>query len=141
MFDVHGERQSGCVDVDDRPVLSGRRRWSAAEKAQILAETRAPGARVSEVAQRWQVCSQQIYRWRHAETVRRGSATRPQPEAAEFVPIVTDGGASDTTARAARPAAVIEVKLAGAVVRVCGLDDAAPLTAVLRAVRASASRP
>jgi hypothetical protein len=35
----------------------------------------------------------------------------------------------------------IEVKLAGAVVRVSsGMDDAAQLTAVLRAVRASASR-
>jgi hypothetical protein len=36
---------------------------------------------------------------------------------------------------------VIEVRLAGAVVRVgSDLNDAAPLTAVLRAVRASASR-
>jgi transposase len=140
MFDVHGELQGGFVGVDDRPVSGGRRRWLATEKAQILAELRMPGARVSEVARRWQICSQQIYRWRHAETARRRSATSPQPEAAEFVPIVTDARPSDTTARAARPAAVIEVKLAGAVVRVCGLDDAAPLTAVLRAIRASASR-
>jgi hypothetical protein len=38
-------------------------------------------------------------------------------------------------------APAIEVKLAGAVVRVVsGMDDAAQLTVVLRAVRASASR-
>jgi hypothetical protein len=43
------------------------------------------------------------------------------------------------TASPAAPA--IEVKLAGAVVRVVsGIDDATQLTAVLRAVRASASR-
>jgi hypothetical protein len=45
--------------------------------------------------------------------------------------------------RATPPAAApaIEVKIAGAVVRVAsGMDDAAQLTAVLRAIRASASR-
>jgi len=142
MFDVHSEPQSGFVGVDDRPGSGGRRRWSAVEKAQILAETRLPGARVSEVARRWQVCSQQIYRWRHAEAARHGSVTRRKPEAAEFVPIVADAGSADAAARAALPIPMIEVRLAGAVVRVgSGLDDAAPLTAVLRAVRASASRP
>jgi hypothetical protein len=58
-----------------------------------------------------------------------------------FVPIVTEAVPSATIARAAPPAPVIEVKLAGAVVRIAsGLDDAAQLIAVLRAVRASASR-
>ncbi len=37
-----------------------RRRWSAEEKARIVAETLAPGARVADVARRWQLCSQQI---------------------------------------------------------------------------------
>jgi len=46
-----------------------------------------------------------------------------------------------TVQRATSAALGIEVKLAGAVVRVSsGMDDAAQLTAVLRAVRASASR-
>ena len=46
-----------------------------------------------------------------------------------------------TVQRTASAAPGIEVKLAGAVVRVSsGMDDAAQLTAVLRAVRASASR-
>jgi hypothetical protein len=56
-----------------------------------------------------------------------------------FVPIVTESTPVTTVPQAAAPA--IEVRLAGAVVRVAlGMDDAAHLTAVLRAVRASASR-
>ena len=50
-------------------VLTGpgrRRRWSADEKARIVAETLAPGARVSEVARWWQICSQQVFGWRRA---------------------------------------------------------------------------
>lgn len=121
-------------------ILTGpvrRRRWSSEEKARIVAETLVPGARVSEVARRWQVCPQQVFAWRHA--VRRDVAAMPgdpasQPAAA-FVPIITEATLATPTAR------VIEVTLAGAVVRVAsGMDDTT-LTAVLRAVRASASRP
>src|SRR3954470_2278346 len=42
---------------------SVRRRWSAAEKAAVIRETLAPWARVSDVARRWQVDPQQVYRW------------------------------------------------------------------------------
>ena len=48
-------------------VLTGpgrRRRWSAEDKAQIVAEAMAPGATVSEVARRWQLSSQQVFGWR-----------------------------------------------------------------------------
>jgi hypothetical protein len=56
---------------------------------------------------------------------------------------MTDVTPSAPVQRATPPSAApaIEVKLAGAVVRVAsGIDDAAQLTAVLRAVRTSASR-
>ena len=114
-----------------------RRRWSSDEKERIVAETLAPGARVSEVARRWQLCPQQVFAWRHAAG--RDATTIPRettsPAAVGFVPIVTETAPSE-----ASPAPIIEVKLAGAVVRVaCGMDGAL-LTAVLRAVRASASR-
>ena len=59
--------------------------------------------------------------------------------ASGFVPIVTE----DVPVMAVphTPAPVIEVRLAGAVVRVAsGVDDTAQLTAVLRAIRASATR-
>jgi hypothetical protein len=57
-----------------------------------------------------------------------------------FIPIVSEAIPAATAQRAASAAPGIEVELAGAVVRVSsGMDDAAQLTAVLRAVRASAS--
>jgi transposase len=59
MFDVNDDAKDNFGRVE---VLTGpgrRRRWSADEKARIVAETLAPGARVSEVARRqiWPVLS------------------------------------------------------------------------------------
>jgi transposase len=42
----------------------GRRSYSAEEKARLLAETVAAGARVSEVAQRHGICASLLHRWR-----------------------------------------------------------------------------
>jgi transposase len=65
---------------------------------------------------------------------------RSRPAAPAFVPIVTDAMPAEAAAPAMLATPVIEVRLAGAVVRVVsGLDDT-QLTAVLRAVRASALR-
>jgi transposase len=146
MFDVNDDAKGAFRRVE---VLTGpvrRRRWSTEEKTRIVEETLAPGARVSEVARRWQVCSQQVFGWRRATcravttvaTTTTAKASRP-----DFVPIITDVTLPTPVQRATPPSAapVIEVKLAGAVVRVAsGMDDTAQLTAVLRAVRASASR-
>ena len=66
MFNVDNDAKGGYRRV---VVLTGpgrRRRWSADEKTRIAAETLAQGARVSEVARRWQVCSQQVFGWRRA---------------------------------------------------------------------------
>ena len=52
MFDVNDDAKGEFRRVE---VLTGpvrRRRWSAEEKARIVEETLAPGARVSEVARR-----------------------------------------------------------------------------------------
>jgi transposase len=122
-----------------------RRRWSAEEKARIVAETLAPGARVADVARRWQLCSQQIFTWRRqARTDRTTMAVDPAASAVpSFVPIITETAAPSPTPSTPSVTAVpptIEVKLAGAVVRVASGMDATTLTTVLRAVRASASR-
>jgi transposase len=48
-------------------LLSGperRRRWSAEQKRTVVAAAFAPGAIVSQVARRADVCPGQIYRWR-----------------------------------------------------------------------------
>jgi transposase len=81
-------------------------------------------------------------RWRHSEGVthHRRPMRRSRPAAPAFVPIVTDAMPAEAAAPAMLATPVIEVRLAGAVVRVVsGLDDT-QLTAVLRAVRASALR-
>jgi len=63
------------------------------------------------------------------------------PATPSFVPIVSEPVPAATLQRAASAASGIEVKLSGAVVLISsGMNDAAQLTAVLRAVRASASR-
>src|SRR3954464_1569972 len=143
MFDVSDDAKGEFRRVE---ILTGpgrRRRWSADEKARIVAETLVPGARVSEVARRWQICSQQVFGWRRAMRQDMPSVPREPrtPTTPSFVPIVSEAIPAATVHRATSAAAGIEVKLAGAVVRVTsGLDDTAQLTAVLRAIRASASR-
>ena len=143
MFDVNDDAKGEYRRVE---VLMGpgrRRRWSAEEKARIVEESLVPGARVSEVARRWQVCSQQVFGWRRAAfgKVTTVAARTTEAAAPDFVPITTDVPLPAPVARVAPAAPAIEVKLAGAVVRVVsGIDDTAQLTAVLRAVRASASR-
>src|SRR3954453_18288905 len=145
MFDVNDDAKGEFRRVEVLTGPSRRRRWSAEEKARIVEETLAPGARVSEVARRWQVCSQQVFGWRRAvcRAVTPVGTKGPQTPAPDFVPIMTGVTPSAPAQRATPPSAapVIEVKLAGAVVRVVsGMGDGAQLTAVLRAVRASASR-
>src|SRR4051812_44400381 len=134
MFDVNDDAKGGFRRIELLTGPGRRRRWSAEEKSRIIEETLAPGARVAEVARRWQVCSQQVFGWRRA--ARRDMTTAP---ASGFVPIVTED--VPVTAVPHTPTPVIEVGLAGAVVRLAsGLDDTAQLTAVLGAIRASASR-
>jgi transposase len=141
MFDVNDDAKGEFRRVE---VLTGpgrRRRWSADEKARIVAETLVPGARVSEVARRWQGCSQQVFGWRRAMRQDLPSVAGTTPATPSFVPIVSEAISAATVQRTASAAPGIEVRLSGAVVLVSSdMDDAARLTAVLRAVRASASR-
>ena len=142
MVDVNDDAKGGYRRIE---VLTGpgrRRRWFA-EEGRIVAETLEPGARVSEVARRWQVCPQQVFGWRREARQDMVAAAASKPRAgqmSDFVPILSGAQPPVTLApKAAAAAPVIEVRLAGAVVRVSGLGDAAELTAVLRAIRASAS--
>jgi transposase len=142
MFDINDDAKGAFRRIE---VLTGparRRRWSADQKARIVAETLEPGARVAEVARRWQLCSQQVFGWRRAAR-RDGPAQSAKTTGSvdrAFVPIVADPVSLDTLPHA-EAVAPIEIRLAGAVVRVVSdIDDIAQPTAVLRAIRASASR-
>jgi transposase len=140
MFDVKDDAKAGYRRVE---VLTGpgrRRRWSAAEKARIVAETLVPGAGVSAVARRWQLCPQQVFAWRReAKAVAEMPPERADRGMPAFVPIVAPAVSAAPAGAAASAAAVIEIELAGAVVRVGAGLDGAVLSAVLRAVRSSAS--
>jgi transposase len=123
-------------------VLTGpsrRRQWSNDDKARIVAETAQPGAVVTEVARRWQVTPQQVFDWRRQ--ARRALAAATVPAESAFVPIVTEAPApaADVATTPSRSMAAIEIKLAGAVLRVGAGTDGELLTTVLRAIRTSAA--
>jgi transposase len=123
-------------------VLTGpgrRRKWSDDEKAQIVAEAAQPGVVVSEIARRWQVTPQQVFDWRRQ--ARKALAAAGAPAVPAFVPIIGEaaGAVPEPVAPSPRPAPSIEVKLAGAVLRIVPGTDAALLSMVLRAIRASAA--
>jgi transposase len=139
MVDINDDTKGGYRRIELLTGPGRRRRWSAEEKARVIAETLVLGARVSDVARRWQISSQQVFTWRRE--ARSDCATKPSDPALSpfptFVPIV-----AETEAAQAAPfvPTSIEVELAGAVVRVAPGMDGDMLTTVLRAVRASASR-
>src|SRR4051812_5830725 len=64
MDDVNDDAKAGFRRIELLTGPERRRRWSAEEKARIVADTLEPDARVSEVARRWQVCPQQVFRLR-----------------------------------------------------------------------------
>src|SRR5450631_953915 len=92
MFDVSDDAKGTFRRIE---VLTGpgrRRRWSVDQKARIVAETLEPGARIAEVARRWQLCSHQVFGWRRA--ARRELPARSTKStgsvAPGFVPIITE---------------------------------------------------
>lgn len=89
---------------------------------------------MAEVARRWQICPQQVFTWRREMRAGIGAPL-------DFVPVVVETTASKTepTVTPARGTPAIEVKLAGAVLRVASGTDEAQLTMVPRAIRASAA--
>jgi transposase len=121
-----------------------RRRWTAEEKAGILAESFQPGAKVSDVARRHGVNRGLLWTWRH-QARKRGMVAEQA-----FVPvrIVEEASAPPTSATAkrrqecsigGRPESVragpatgsIDIEIGGARVRISGAVDAAALRQVL----------
>jgi transposase len=113
-------------------VLAGperRRRWSAAEKARIVAETNAPGAQVAEIARRHGISRALLYMWRRVARRERDDAALPG-----LVPVVV--APRPAACRPTADGGVIEIALPGAVhVSVRGVVDVKQLRAVLAALR------
>jgi transposase len=70
-----------------------RRKWSAEEKAALLAEVEAEGGRVAVVARRHQISDSLLYNWRSAW--RAAAAAARAPAAMEFVPLGVIGPVED----------------------------------------------
>ena len=89
-----------------------RRRWSDAQKRQIVAETHEPGVSVPMVAQRYNLNANQIFRWRRLfrEAERAGGTGRFVPVVVEAAPgqepdAATMRPPSESVAAAGQPAA------------------------------------
>ena len=117
MSDVEGKSgaESGGL------VRRRRRRWSEAQKRQIVAETHEPGVSVPMVAQRYNVNANQVFRWRRLfrEPARAAGTGRFVPVVVGAVPGHEVGAAtmhppSDDPVAAGPPAAGrMEIVLAG----------------------------
>lgn len=130
-------------------VLDGperRRRWSEAEKADIVAETLYAGVKVADVARRHGVSRALIYGWRRAvgvpldgddagalpalvPVVVTDASVKPEPPA---------GGAPRAGRGPSRLASSIEIQLPGEIrITVRGCVEDSVLCAVLSALRSS----
>jgi transposase len=119
-----------------------RRRWSAADKLRIVAESQEPGALIRAVAARHGVCESLVFTWRRQ--VRDGVLVAPEMPA--FMPVQmleTPGPAMPTLSSPPRPApparpssGLIEIELGnGQQVRVGNDVNLAALRRVLAALR------
>ena len=114
------EPTSYAADVLEGP--ERRRRWSAEEKARIVAESLEPDAVASVVARRHGMHRNQLYAWRRE--LRGGE----KAAGVTFAPLVAEGVAAPMGAG-------IEIAYAGAVIRVGGDIDPVLLTRVLRTLK------
>jgi transposase len=116
-----------------------RRRWTAEQKARIVAESCQRGETASGVARRHGLTPQQLFAWRR-DARRRGEQAASRGSI-EFAPVVLEAGEPRgdglTSSGPCGRLPVIEIVIGGATVRVPVGTDGATLQMVLRAVRAS----
>src|SRR5215468_8594319 len=95
---VGASKPQGLFEI--RIGVRRRRRWSDKIKGQIVAESYAPGAMVSEVARRHGLSPQQLSAWRKA--ARTGALSLPVDTAPLFVPVMAEGRHDDAAAAVIR---------------------------------------
>ena len=119
----------GCQRLEGSTGGGRRRRWTAEEKAWIVAESLDPATTAAAVARRYGLHTSQLFTWRQ-QLHRRASSPATIGEPA-FVPVLL---AEDDQAPA-EPGGRMEIALGPAVVRVGADVDAAALRRVLEVVR------
>ena len=120
-----GTKADGFRRLEVITGVGRRRRWSAEDKARIVAESLDPATTSSAVARRHGLHASQLFVWRQQLAA---SAAR---EAPAFVPVVVAEDAATPAAMTGR----MEIALGPAVVRVGADVDAAALRRVLQVVR------
>jgi transposase len=126
--------KSDAADQALNPRETRRRRfWSEDEKRRMVAESLAPGASVSKVAQRSGVNANLLFTWR-----RQGAAgvLQTTAKAIELLPVkVADEPTTPSGRTPAAPAGRMEIALVGGERIVVGADvDAAALARVVKAL-------
>ena len=127
---VSKEGYAGRMEVLSGP--TGRRQRSDADKAQIAAESSAPGAIVADIARRHGATRWQIYDWRRRFRSGRLAATEGIVASPAFVPLTVDDGS-----RTALSADIIEVAIGDILVRVGRDVGEEHLARIFRAARAA----
>ena len=113
---------------------AGRRReWSAEQKAAILAESYAGTSSVCDVARRHGLTPTQLFTWRRTARDQAAAVANQNPE---FVPAMIEPSPKEEEAWVeAEP--LIGFDLDGASVWICPGADAAMVTAIIRALKAT----
>lgn len=123
---------TGRMEVVGR--VSGRRRWSDAEKLEILAEAFRPGVRVCDVIARREVSSSLVYTWR--KQLREGKLAGVVASLPVFAEVQVVAPVASTPQPAPCPPGFIHIELPGGVrVSVDAAVDAGALTRVLSVLR------
>jgi transposase len=136
MVDTEVETKGRFQRVEVLVGSKRRREWSVEAKGRIVADSLKSGEGVSEVARRYGLRPQQLFAWRHA--AKKGELVLPGEEAMSFVPIsVADERVEKSAEKSGFGADVIEIEVAGAVVRARSGIDLGFLSSVLRAIRLS----
>jgi transposase len=113
-----------------------RRRWSWAEKEQIVAAAMEPGAIASEVARAAGIHTSQLFRWRQ-QLCERVPAPAP---AFNPVAVVPEGGPAPPPVSSERPG-TIEIEFAGGGrMRIMGSVPAPTVAALMKALAKSKRR-
>ncbi len=131
------------TEVRRLEVITGtgrRRQFTADFKAQVVEETLAPGAVISDIARQRGLTPQQVFTWRRQARVSVDSET-PQ-----FVPAVVETALPSRPRKRQRQrlhqvdwsGASIEVEIEGVTVRIGRGADGKTIAAVLRALKAGA---
>jgi transposase len=85
------QREVTLADVEIIARVERRRKWTAKEKASLLAEVDAEGGNVMVVARRHRISGSVLYNWRAAL---KAAAAMHAPVAAPFIPLGVFGGSS-----------------------------------------------